>query len=108
MAALVMVALFWGNCLSCPQVLLSLAAHQQAHQCCKRSQKPATKTCQNQGLQNFIKTDPSSKVKVDTAPVAVAAVAITVAEQPSLAPEPVDFAAHAPPDLLALQSSFRI
>ena len=108
MAALVMVALFWGNCLSCPQILLSLKAHQPAHGCCKRGQKPATDTCQNQGMQHFLKTDPGTQAHA--APVAEVIDTATVAtvESPRWAPVAVDLAAHAPPDLLALHSSFRI
>ena len=106
MAALIVVALFWGNCLSCPQMLLAVAAHQPAHNCCHKT-KSAGATCQSQGLQHFLKAGP----EVRTAAVAVApavATAIAAAALPqgaAVAPLEVE---HAPPDLIALHSSFRI
>jgi hypothetical protein len=49
LAALVIVALFWGNCLSCPQLLLAL----NSHGCCHH----ATIDCQAQALSHFVKAD---------------------------------------------------
>src|SRR5689334_1995645 len=103
MAALIVVALFWGNCLSCPQVLLSV----KAHACCKRSQKPATKQCDSQGLQHFLKSDPGTWQQ----PAAVAEpVAMETASAPVFAAAPLspDAPLHSSPDLLSLHSSFRI
>ena len=105
MAALIVVALFWGNCLSCPQMLLAVAAHQPAHNCCHKTKSAGT-TCQSQGLQHFLKAGP----EVRTARAAVVAVAttITAAALPQgAAIAPVEVV-HAPPDLLALHSVFRI
>ncbi len=65
MAVLVVVALFWGNCFSCPQVLLSSAQHG----CCHRTKAHKT-DCNNQGLQNFVKAEkaaPVSSLPVTTA-----------------------------------------
>ena len=108
MAALVIVALFWGNCFSCPQILLSLKTHQASHACCKRGQKPVESTCQNQGMQHFLKTDPAKIGQAD-APVAVLPVAVSAFPMPQTsATVVVEMAAHAPPDLLSLHSSFRI
>lgn len=104
-----MLALFWGNCFSCPQVLISLATHKASHECCKRGQKPAMKTCDTQGLRHFVKTDPADSaqpapdatpLQAVAAPVAVVSLVLPVAA----ATETV----HAPPDLLSLHSVFRI
>jgi hypothetical protein len=104
MAALIVVALFWGNCLSCPQMLLT-AAHQPAHSCCHRTKSAGT-SCQSQGLQHFLKAGPD----VQTPAVAVVAavepaIAVSLPQGALVAPVEVE---HAPPDLLALHSSFRI
>jgi hypothetical protein len=107
MAALVIVALFWGNCLSCPQVLIALKAHQAAHDCCKRNQKPAAKSCDAQGLQHFLKSEPGTQVS--PAPVAHAAVGLVLFSQASPAPTAgLVVPAPKPPDRLALNSSLRI
>src|ERR1022692_2996879 len=44
MAALVVVALFWGNCFSCPQILLAA----QKHSCCPHG-KADPNDCKTQG-----------------------------------------------------------
>ena len=105
MAALIVVALFWGNCLSCPQMLLTVAMHQPAHSCCHKTKSAGT-TCQSQGLQHFLKTGPELRTPV-VAVVAAAtpAVAVSLPQGALVAPVEVE---HAPPDLLALHSSFRI
>jgi hypothetical protein len=105
MAALVVVALFWGNCFSCPQMWLAATAHQAPHSCCHHKQT-AKVECQSQALRHFVKAEPAGQapalaVAVNTAPADVAAVVAPVPEVPL----PAD---HAPPDLLSLHSSFRI
>jgi hypothetical protein len=104
-AALMVVALFWGNCLSCPQMLLSAAARKSAHGCCKRTKAGVCQECQK-NLQQFEPsggtTTPAVAVPValaddSTAPAAAVAIASDVSE-----------AAHAPPGRLALLSSLRI
>ena len=106
MAALIVVALFWGNCLSCPQMLLTASMHQPAHSCCHKTKSTGT-NCQSQGLQHFLNAAPELR----TAAVAVAvaavepAIAVPVPQGALVAPVEVE---HAPPDLLALHSSFRI
>lgn len=57
MVVLVVVALFAGNCLSCPQMLL--ASQQPAHSCCHKPQ-PTSARCQTQGMQHFVKADVSA------------------------------------------------
>lgn len=105
MAALVVMALFFGNCLSCPQMLA-----QGAHRCCHRSQ-PATAKCQSQGLQNFVKSDdagaqarPATAARVG--PTAVPAARVFPAPQAVLAlADPV----FTPPSLvISSNSSLRI
>jgi hypothetical protein len=108
MAALVILALFWGNCFSCPQVLLSLASHKASHECCKRGQKPASKTCDTQGLRHFVKSDSDA-----SAAPAMDATPVEPASAPAIeAPAQMWVAAaetvHAPPDRLALHSVLRI
>ena len=108
MAALIVVALFWGNCLSCPQMLLTAVTHQPAHSCCHKTKSTGT-NCQSQGLQHFLKAAPELRTAAVAVVAAVAAVepaiAVSVPQAARVAPVEVE---HAPPDLLALHSSFRI
>ena len=108
MAALVVVAMFLGNCLSCPQVLISLASHKASHDCCKRGQKPAAQTCDTQGLRHFVKADPAQTAPpvLDAAPVEAAPAPVVLAWQPALTAS--SETVHAPPDRLSLNSVFRI
>jgi hypothetical protein len=105
MAALVVVALFWGNCFSCPQVILAFRTHHDGHGCCHKT-KTAAPGCESQSLQNFVKSDPGVH-----APVFELAGIVSMAP-PMLFParEAVEFPQQgpAPPDLLSLHSSFRI
>ena len=99
MAVLVVVALFWGNCFSCPQVMLQAAAHA----CCHPTKAP--KDCPSPSLHNYVKSDAGAvqAPMVSTAAVATAAVApIVMSEGTWLAAE------YSPPDLISLHSSFRI
>jgi hypothetical protein len=105
MAALVVMALFFGNCLSCPQMLA-----QGAHRCCHRSQ-PGTAKCQSQGLQSFVKSgDAGGQARPATAgsigPAAVPAARVFPAPEAMLAlADPV----FTPPSLvISLNSSLRI
>ena len=106
MAALIVVALFWGNCLSCPQMLLAATAHQPGHSCCHKT-KTAGTSCQSQGLQHFLKAGPEVRTPAVAVVVAPVAPAIGVALPQGALAAPVE-AEHAPPDLLALHSAFRI
>jgi hypothetical protein len=101
MAALIVVALFWGNCLSCPQMLLNAASHN----CCHRT-KTAGTNCQSQGLQHFLKAAPDVQTPAAPAVAPVApAIAVSLPQGALVAPVEVE---HAPPDLLSLHSVFRI
>jgi hypothetical protein len=102
MVALIVAALFWGNCLSCPQMLL---AQQPGHGCCHRT-GPAAK-CQSQGLQVFVKAE----AKALTAPAPAIVAPAQAIPEALLSEGGVAFLAprvHAPPDLLSLISTFRI
>jgi hypothetical protein len=106
MVALVVAALFLGNCLTCPQVLMAIAAHHAPHGCCHRNQ-PASTGCHTQLLQQFVKTGSGT-------PAPALAVTVMVAAQPAVSPIMLPAAtlaippAPTPPDLLALNASFRI
>ena len=102
-ALLITAALFWGNCFSCPQLLLSLSA-KAPHGCCKRS-APVSRTCYTRSLKNFVKADP-------VAPAASAAgtvVAVTVIPPPAPREFPaVSETPHFPPDILQSISILRV
>jgi hypothetical protein len=95
MAVLVIAALFWGNCYSCPQVLLSA----QKHGCCPRTNSTKTE-CQTQGLKNFVKAEQSAPAIV--VPVASVEAPLPASEfaAPLVAP---CVTSHAPPDTLPLR-----
>ena len=103
MAALVVVALFCGNCFSCPQLLAALQSHQPAHGCCHKTKSSASE-CQTQVLKSFVKAELSAP-----APAVPAVVRFV---EPSAAASPevsfVGTETHTLPDLLSLHSSFRI
>jgi hypothetical protein len=95
MAALVVTALFWGNCFSCPQILLAA----QKHHCCPHGKADPTE-CKTQGLRNFVKAE-------QTAQIAPPAVVAALRPQPSALPLSVPAAVPVPaiytPDLLPLR-----
>ena len=107
MGALVVVALFLGNCLSCPQVLAAMAAHTPSHDCCHhRSHQSTPKTdCQSQALQHFAQAE-------KTAPPAPAMMALVALPAPVVSLESSlewpEAPAPTPPDLISLNSTFRI
>jgi hypothetical protein len=108
---LLLGALLWGNCLSCPQLLLSLASHVPAHGCCKHPGKqPATSQndCQSFALRHFVKADPAPKVQLQAAAYAPLVSLHTMPLTPApgaIAPVAIP---HSPPDLEVLNSSIRI
>jgi hypothetical protein len=103
LAALVVIALFWGNCFSCPQALLTLQTDQPAHQCCHKTKHEAA-SCQSQNLQQFVKADQAAP-----APVLAAVATVTQPAVAVIAGEATPTVAiYSPPDLLSLHSSFRI
>ena len=103
MAALVVAALFWGNCLSCPQ--MRSAAMQDPHSCCHHTQ-PVKVDCQSQALQHFVKAPateaPAPAIEGDR--IATVFTPVMEAWSDSLAKS----AEPPPPDLLLLHSFLRI
>lgn len=97
MAALVIVALFWGNCFSCPQALLAL----QAHGCCHPA-KSAPSTCQSQGLKSFVKAESGVQVDLGTvaAPIVVPLLAVSLFSMHESTTSPTE---HTPPEILSLR-----
>ena len=104
MAALIVAALFWGNCLSCPQMLLAIAAHQPAHSCCHRTKSTGT-SCPSQGLQHFLKAGPEMQTPAVAVVAMAPAIAVSLLQGALVTPVEVE---HVPPDLLSLHSVFRI
>src|SRR5262245_12808796 len=96
MAVLVVTALFWGNCFSCPQILLAA----QKHHCCPHGKADPTE-CKTQGLRNFVKADQPAQL----APPAVVAAPLPQMSALPLS-DPVNFQARAiytPPNILPLR-----
>lgn len=102
MAALVVLALLFGNCFSCPQLLAALQAHQPAHGCCHKT-KPGSPECQSQVLKSFVKAEASAPAPalMVTAWRVEPPVVVSLADQSTVVQVEL-------PDLLALHSSFRI
>jgi hypothetical protein len=97
MAALVVLALFSGNCFSCPQILL--AAH--THSCCPHG-KADPGECKTQALRSFVKAEQSAPIA--PAPVVRAAVQAELAALPLIAPVVVSAPAlYTAPDSLPLR-----
>lgn len=98
MAVLVVVALFWGNCFSCPQLLLSL----DKHGCCHRTKAPKG-DCQSRELQTFVKAEKA--VPAAIAPVSAAVVVEPPIVSAGLSDCPAVLAEiqHAPPATLPLR-----
>jgi hypothetical protein len=97
MVALVVVALFWGNCFSCPQVLLAA----QKHSCCPHG-KTDPGECKTQGLRNFVKAEKTAPI----VPAIVVAEAVAAPLATALPSAPLAVPAspvYTPPDLLPLR-----
>ena len=96
MVALVVTALFWGNCFSCPQILLAA----QKHHCCPHDKADPTE-CKTQGLRNFVKAEQITQI---APPTVIAAVRPQTAALPLSVPAAVPVPAiYTPPDLLPLR-----
>src|ERR1022692_1979109 len=119
LAFLLLGALLWGKCLSCPQLLLSLASHTPAHGCCKHPGKqPVTPQdeCQSFALKHFVKADPAPKAHLQAVAYAhlqaVAYAHVAGADTQAVAPiaprAVVVVIPYSPPDLEVLNSSIRI
>jgi hypothetical protein len=68
LAVLVIAALFWGNCFSCPKLLFA----QSAHGCCKRTKV----SCDTQSLKDYVK----SEIATDIAPAILPSITIPLPE----------------------------
>jgi hypothetical protein len=95
LAALIIAALFWGNCFSCPQLLLA-----QAHSCCHKS-KPDNAKCQTQSLRHYVKADTADSVPAVTVAAAVSIPEAVTAVVPAITVPP--FSSHTPPELIPLR-----
>jgi hypothetical protein len=71
--ALVLVAMLWGNCLSCPQIA-------DAHSCCHKPQ-PASAACHTQILRHFVKAEKAVPVAPSVALLADLPSPIVLARQ---------------------------
>jgi hypothetical protein len=102
MVLLVVAALFFGNCFSCPQMLLAGQAHQPRHNCCPHPQ-PVTAGCQTQGLQHFVKAGDSGAQPLMVpvaAEIAEAPASVVLPNAPFTVAAPAE---HAPPGIFSLR-----
>jgi len=105
MATLIVTALFFGNCLSCPQMLLAVSSHQPGHGCCHH---PTAKIdCHSQVLSHFVKAEGGNAFPALAAAGAAPAIP-PVAALPRPVMAPGRAADVAPPDLLSLYSLLRV
>jgi len=104
MVTLIVAALFGGNCLSCPQMLMA-RANQPANGCCHHR---TTRTdCPSQALGHFVKAPGGNAAPALAAvDVASASAAVTALGRMFIAPRRA--ADVAPPDPLSLQSLLRV
>lgn len=110
LAFLLVGALLWGNCLSCPQLLLGLASHAPAHDCCKHPGKQPTSqnSCQSFALKHFVKSNPAPRTELPTTAYMHLAGADTEPAGPEAFRAATVGIPHCVPDLEVLNSSIRI
>lgn len=105
MATLIVVALFFGNCLSCPQMLMGVASRQPGHGCCHH--RSAKIDCHSQALSHFLKAHNGNAAPAFAMiGVAPAIAAITPPTRPAMAPW--RSADPSPPDSPSLHSPLRV
>jgi hypothetical protein len=104
MATLIVAALFFGNCLSCPQMMMAVAGHQPVHSCCHHSTPRID--CHSPVLRHFVKAQGYAASRPAVSGVAPAIEAITAVAQPAIAPWRI--ADVVPPGLLTLHSLLRV
>jgi len=96
MAALVVTALFWGNCFSCPQILLAA----QKHHCCPHGKADPTE-CKTQGLRSFVQAEQPAQL---APPAVVAAIQPQISKLSISASATVPAPAiYTPPNILPLR-----
>jgi hypothetical protein len=103
LAGLIVAALFWGNCFTCPQFLLSVA-QKSAHGCCSRSAPPKAQ-CATSVLKHFVKADLLSMKMPAQAPQPVSLLVPTPAAQ-EFSATAANF--HSPPDVVQQHTTLRI
>jgi hypothetical protein len=110
LSLLVLAALLWGNCFSCPQLLLSLTAHTPAHSCCKHPGKQSgpREGCHSVALAHFVKADPAPHAQLQINQPAQITPVLPVLQLAVASPDPVAKLWHSPPDLQLLNSTFLI
>ena len=94
LAALIIAALFWGNCFSCPQILLAAK-----HSCCHKNKQPSA-GCQTQVLKQFVKAEthtPAPPIVAGILPVPMTAILQETPIQVS------GLRLHDPPDIFSLR-----
>ena len=94
LAALIIAALFWGNCFSCPQILLA-----SRHSCCHKT-KQASAECQTRVLKHFVKAESASPAPPVIAAALPAPMQVELHETYIPVPVVLD---HDPPDILSLR-----
>lgn len=107
LAVLLLGALLWGNCLSCPELLLALSSHAPAHGCCKRPDSSGNE-CHSVALKHFVKADPAQQTAIQFAPCSPM---VTRLPAPPVTPVRLDTVPaiqQSPPGLDVLNSVFRI
>jgi hypothetical protein len=102
MGLLVVAALFFGNCFSCPQMLLAQQSHQPYHSCCHKP-KPACTSCQAQGMQHFVKAGDHAAQPLIVPTAAGLIAAPTLIAQPNASSPVPSPSGHAPPGVLSLR-----
>jgi hypothetical protein len=101
MVLLAVVALLWGNCLSCPQMIMG--GQGGSHSCCHKPQ-PAQAKCHTQDMQHFVNAQTH-------APVAPVVLGLSTTPEVELALSEVIAPAvilHAPPGNPILITHLRV
>ena len=104
MATLIVAALFCGNCLSCPEVLIAMAGNQPGHSCCHH--RTAKIDCHSGQFSHFVKAQGGNAAPVFA--VAAAAPAMAKAAPAPTMVTTLGSAETPPPDLISLNSLLRI
>ena len=101
MVLLAAAALFFGNCFSCPRMLLAWQSQQPLHNCCPSSQ-PVSASCQSQDMQHFVKGDSGAQpvILAVTAELIKSPSLIVLPNTPLIVPAPAE---HAPPGIVSLR-----
>jgi hypothetical protein len=104
MAALAVFALLWGNCLSCPEMMVAMTSHQPDHSCCHKPQAPSAK-CHTEAMQQVVMADTYPPVVPAVAVLADVPAPATLSVEWLFAPLPVLLA---PPGSPTLPATLRV